>query len=144
MVAVGGIHRPVALCLGVLLLLSSHTTASVAAADASPPPDDESTTRPDLLDSHTLDNARLAACRNDPTWQSVDYDECGELTGWHPRDRWWRHDPDETAFWMNGNEANLTACLATIVQETPGLDVEARYVERYGWKSCVISTAPHP
>jgi hypothetical protein len=70
-------------------------------------------------------NARLAACRQDPTWQSVDYEECRALTGWQPRDRWWRHDPAETAFWMDGNEANMTTCLDQAFAENsshPGRD----------------------
>jgi hypothetical protein len=98
-------RRRVALWLfGVLLLFAGRTT-SVAAPQ--PPPNDESVTP----QPPQTGNIRLAACRQDPTWQSVDYEECRALTGWQPRDRWWRHDPAETAFWMDGKEANLTTCL---------------------------------
>lgn len=50
-------------------------------------------------------------CRRDPTWRSVDYAECQELTGWYPPDTYWRKDKAQTKRWLRDKYDALPECL---------------------------------
>jgi hypothetical protein len=49
-------------------------------------------------------------CRRDPTWRTVDYEECQELTGWYPQDKYWK-DEDNTRAWLVDKYEELPQCL---------------------------------
>ena len=40
----------------------------------------------------TTTTTATTACRHDPTWRTVDYTTCQELTAWHPRGQWWSEE----------------------------------------------------
>jgi hypothetical protein len=55
----------------------------------------------------------LEACRRNPTWrgETVDNDECRLLTGWTPRDFWWRFDKNKTHEMLHGKEEEIAECI---------------------------------
>ena len=61
----------------------------------------------------------LEACRRDPTWRgdAVDHDECRRLTGWKPRDFWWRMDKNHTKEVLEGKEQEIAECIDKYFEE---------------------------
>lgn len=68
-------------------------------------------------DHYDPDNEHpLNVCRRNPTWRgenNVDfYETCRELTGWKPRDFWWRNDTRPVDQWLSeGMDEKITECL---------------------------------
>ena len=50
-------------------------------------------------------------CLRDPTWRSVNFKECQELTGWYADDEWCRLDHENTETWLGQNQDLLARCL---------------------------------
>jgi hypothetical protein len=71
----------------------------------------------DTKNQYDPDNeSPLHVCRRNPTWRvenNVDYLEpCRQLTGWKPRDFWWRNDTRPVEQWLSkGMDEKITACL---------------------------------
>jgi hypothetical protein len=92
-------------------------------------------------------------CRRNPTWQrqaddviaTLDYATCQELSGWAPRDVWWREDPYPAAHWLSdGKEQQIAECLHEAMRNVDGTLWWARYVfavvSTYTACSCRIAT----
>ena len=58
----------------------------------------------------------LEACRNDPTWQTLDYQKCQELMEWLPRGEWWNQDQVEEDLTQHNHQA-LTTCFQDAWQQ---------------------------
>lgn len=56
-------------------------------------------------------NARRVACRQDPTWLSVDYEDCQNLMRWKPRNNLWSKDKGHLSNWLDGRESRIEECL---------------------------------
>ena len=81
----------------------------------------------------TDEQTTLDACRRDPTWKSVDYDECQKLTGWKPRDQWWRHDPEGSAPWVDDSQREqVSECMTTSFEKAKEIHEWARQVYYMG------------
>mmetsp|Transcript_4440 Transcript_4440/g.8178 ORF Transcript_4440/g.8178 Transcript_4440/m.8178 type:complete len:366 (+) Transcript_4440:159-1256(+) len=65
-------------------------------------------------------------CRRDPTWRTVDYKECQELTGWYPQDKYWR-DEDNTRAWLVDKYEDLPECLYKALDDAK---------MKYDWARC--------
>lgn len=68
--------------------------------------------------------ARLVACRQDPTWSKVDYEECQRLTGWRPRSELWRKNSQDLATSLDGKENRIKECLEASFEAAK---------EKYAW-----------
>ena len=86
--------------MAVVVSLARTTTAT--------PPDS-----PPPHDTEQKDHRLWNQCRRDPTWRRLgnNPDDCQRVMGWKPRDRWWKHDPENTAEWLGHNATVLTQCL---------------------------------
>jgi hypothetical protein len=80
----------------------------------------------DVKDKYDPENeSPLHFCRRNPTWRgenNVDYYEtCRELTGWKPRDFWWRNDTRPMEQWLSkGMDEKITECLDKSFLSVPG------------------------
>jgi hypothetical protein len=72
----------------------------------------------------------LDKCRRDPTWDIVDYDDCQRLTGWEPRDTWWRLDVGHNEYYLNGKEDDIHDCIREMFQEA------RKRPKEYEWARC--------
>ena len=63
--------------------------------------------------SSGMKKVTLEACRRNPTWrgEAVDHYECRRLTGWKPRDFWWRVDKNHTQEILEGQEQAIVDCI---------------------------------
>jgi hypothetical protein len=73
-----------------------------------------------------LNENELNPCRRHPTWWRggdgtvVDYETCQELTGWSPRDSWWRLDTEPMKEWLSeGKEEKIAECLDAAFLSVP-------------------------
>ena len=67
------------------------------------------------------------ACRRDPTWKSLNFEECQELTGWYEDGVWTKGDESNTKDWLNGKDFILTKCLEKAF---------ANAKTKYDWAKC--------
>jgi hypothetical protein len=77
-----------------------------------------------------LNENEFNPCRRHPTWwwggggdsgtTAVDYETCQELTGWSPRDSWWRFDTEPMREWLSNEKEELIAeCLDAAFLSVP-------------------------
>lgn len=68
-------------------------------------------------------------CLRDPTWRSLSYDECRELTEWYADDEWSRLDRGNTQNWLGHKQDLLARCLDEAF-------VRAKKQAHHAWTSC--------
>jgi hypothetical protein len=54
------------------------------------------------------------ACRRDPSWRTVNYEECQELMGWHTSVK---HDTLSNLHWLGDKQEHLMTCITNAFEE---------------------------
>jgi hypothetical protein len=81
----------------------------------------------------------IFACRRDPTWTSLDFDQCQELTEWYEPDTWSVLDRDHTIQVLgDAKEKAITQCLIDAFDKAKTLHEWGKCDEGNRNESCAI------
>lgn len=77
------------------------------------------------------DEPLYGKCRRDPTWQTVDYKECQQVTGWYPQDKYWKDEAHTRAWLVDDKYESLPECLFQALEDARMKYEWARYLTVY-------------
>jgi hypothetical protein len=126
--------------LALLVALSPTTCGVVKETEESHENEEQQAAYPqDDIAYDPLHEPPIFACRRDPTWRSLDFDQCQELTEWYEPDAWSVLDHDHTNQVLGeAKENDITNCLADAFNNTQNLYEWSKCDEENRDESCAI------